>query len=123
MKATYTEAVSTSHPLAAKLLALLKRVSISKTMGVTKLSIEGDCLILVENLNNTTPFQWEFMHQRKELLDLLSKFEVWDINFYRRLENRVADSLAKMVYRLILSSQSFKVSTKATAFSYHRATP
>lgn len=91
MKATYTEAVSTSHPLAAKLLALLKRVSISKTMGVTKLSIEGDCLILVENLNNATPFQWEFMHQRKELLDLLSEFEVWDINFYRRLENRVAD--------------------------------
>lgn len=50
MIAAFTGAIKATHPLGAELQPLLKGVLIAKTMKIRPVMIDGDCLILVENL-------------------------------------------------------------------------
>lgn len=58
--------------------------------------IEGDCLILVENLQQASKLAWEFMPQWKSLLKYLQELQEWQLNICRRSRNQVADALAKV---------------------------
>lgn len=63
--------------LEVELEVLLQGVYIAKTMDIKLLSIKGDCLILVDNLQNATNPSWEYMPQWKSFLSYLEYFEEW----------------------------------------------
>lgn len=61
--------IKAAHQLEAELQAHLQGLKLSKTMAIRNLiMIEGDCLILVENLQRAGALSWEFMTLWKKLL-------------------------------------------------------
>lgn len=89
--------ISVSNPLDAELQTLFHGVPICQTKGLKNIIIEGDCLILVENLRTMDNIQWDYMTTWKKLLEAHGYFDKWDISLCRRSQNGVADALAKHV--------------------------
>lgn len=95
----FAEAVRAPHPPEAELKVLFQGVKLAKTIGITKQILEGDSLILVENVQREGALSCDWMPSWKNLLAVLEPGRAWrkeKILFCRRSENRLADALAKM---------------------------
>lgn len=57
----YSGRIAAENSLEAELKALFKGTDLRKDMNITHLQIEGDCLILVNSLQNSDSLSWSFM--------------------------------------------------------------
>lgn len=101
MVTAYIGAIEGNNALAAELQELIKGVSICKSFAIKQITIESDCLILVENLHKAEPLPWEFMKTWGELLDLLAEFDTREKSVCCRMEKRVVDGQAKLAYPIM----------------------
>lgn len=61
MVAAYTGAIAATHPLDAELQPLMRGITVCNSKSLKNIFIEGDCLVLVQNLRNLDNIQWYYI--------------------------------------------------------------
>ena len=92
----YTSSIKAMTPLEAEIQALYQGIIQCKVNHARRVIIEGDCLVLVENIQNQMTVSWDIMHWWMKLLQALEGIPEWYIRFRRRSKNAVAHNLSKL---------------------------
>ncbi|XP_012851712.1 PREDICTED: uncharacterized protein LOC105971405 [Erythranthe guttata] len=84
------------QPVEGEALAALKTISMAKSMGLTNIILEGDCLQVINALNSR---EWEFSSFGafvEECLNIGESFDSCSFNFVKRQGNLLAHCIAQI---------------------------
>lgn len=90
----FTSEVRVAHILEAELLALQRGIHHLAQLLPLALQIEGDCLVLVTSIKESSHLSWDLMPMRRRTMDMLASFAQWTIHYLKRSANGVADMQA-----------------------------
>lgn len=77
--AAYPESIPYTDPLQAKLHALLMGIEVGIALHVDNIILEGECMIILETLQQLGSFLWELMQDGKKNLKVLTpeQYQQW----------------------------------------------
>ncbi|GLJ49218.1 hypothetical protein SUGI_1039240 [Cryptomeria japonica] len=94
--AVYAETYGWESAYYAEASALLRGIQIAAEHGWTRLEIEGDCLIIVNALNNVGYGHWNNDVLIQDARLICDTFEEWKCNHVYREGNKLADVMANI---------------------------
>ncbi|KAJ8628577.1 hypothetical protein MRB53_021900 [Persea americana] len=103
----YTSSIKVMTPLEAENRALYQGIIQCKVNLSRREIIEGDYLVLIENIQNQTMVSWAIIHWWMKLLQALEGIPEWCIRFGRRSKNVVAHNLSKLNYSAFTTFKSY----------------
>lgn len=91
----YAGEVQVQRPLAAELLALQRGLVRCQEQQLSAVLIEGDCLVVISSIQQSTHLSWDMMGLWQRTMHLLTHIDNWSINYCKLSANMMADLLSK----------------------------